>query len=95
MMREKIGEAAMYEQLAEECTELAQAALKMARYIRGENPVGKEFKELHDNFIEECIDVGICFSEYENDLSTDGVEEWADAKMKRFEERWNSFSCNS
>lgn len=31
---EEIGEAAMLEQLAEECTELAKAALKMARIIR-------------------------------------------------------------
>ena len=30
---EEIGEAAMLEQLAEECTELAKAALKMARII--------------------------------------------------------------
>lgn len=35
---EEIGEAAMLEQLAEECTELAKAALKMARIIRKENP---------------------------------------------------------
>ena len=28
---EEIGEAAMLEQLAEECTELAKAALKMAK----------------------------------------------------------------
>ena len=34
---EEIGEAAMLEQLAEECTELAKAALKMARIIRKEN----------------------------------------------------------
>lgn len=33
---EEIGEAAMLEQLAEECTELAKAALKMARIIRKE-----------------------------------------------------------
>lgn len=51
-----IGMAAAYEQLAEECIELAHAALKMARVIRKENPTpvdesharGKIFEELGD-----------------------------------------------
>jgi hypothetical protein len=33
-----IGTAALLEQLAEESAELAQAALKMARKLRNENP---------------------------------------------------------
>ena len=41
----KIGEAAALEQLAEECTELAQSALKLARKIRGENPTPKSLEE--------------------------------------------------
>ena len=36
MMIEKIGKAAMLEQLAEEAAELSQAALKLARVLRGE-----------------------------------------------------------
>ena len=43
---EEIGEAAMLEQLAEECTELAKAALKMARIIRKENPTPEQRKML-------------------------------------------------
>lgn len=35
---EEIGEAAAWEQLAEEASELSHAALKMARVIRNENP---------------------------------------------------------
>lgn len=35
MMLEAIGKAAMLEQLAEEAAELAQAALKAARILRG------------------------------------------------------------
>lgn len=35
---EMIGTAALLEQLAEESAELAQAALKMARKLRNENP---------------------------------------------------------
>ena len=49
---EEIGEAAMLEQLAEECTELAKAALKMARIIRKENPTPVTEKEAIDNIQE-------------------------------------------
>ena len=38
MMIEKIGTSAKLEQLAEEAAELSQAALKLARVLRGENP---------------------------------------------------------
>ena len=38
---EMIGTAALLEQLAEESAELAQAALKMARKMRNENPTPK------------------------------------------------------
>lgn len=41
----QIGEAALLEQLAEECAELAHVALKMARIIRGENPTPKTLDE--------------------------------------------------
>lgn len=49
---EEIGEAAMLEQLAEECTELAKAALKMARIIRKENPTPVTEKEAIANIRE-------------------------------------------
>lgn len=38
-IRGTVTQAALYELLAEEATELAHAALKLARLIRGENPV--------------------------------------------------------
>lgn len=44
---EMIGTAALLEQLAEESAELAQAALKMARKIRNENPTPKSHVELY------------------------------------------------
>lgn len=37
-----MGEPALLEQLAEECSELAQAALKLARLERGENTPEKK-----------------------------------------------------
>lgn len=54
---ERIGEPAALEQLAEECTELAQVALKRARILRGENPTPKKLEETDDNFLEEIADV--------------------------------------
>lgn len=35
---DKVGESAILEQLAEECAELAKAALKLSRVMRKENP---------------------------------------------------------
>lgn len=54
---ETIPTAALYESLAEEATELAQAAMKMARVLRNENPTPVTQKEAKDNLIEEYGDV--------------------------------------
>lgn len=47
----------LYEQLAEEAAELAQAANKMARVLRGTNPTPKTEKEARNSLIEEYTDV--------------------------------------
>lgn len=57
LIRERIPEAAQYEQLAEECAELAHAALKAARILRGENPTPRGFDEVMANLREEYADV--------------------------------------
>ena len=46
-----IGLPALLEQLAEECGELTQAALKLARLRRGENPTPKTEKECRDALV--------------------------------------------
>lgn len=84
MMIEKIGKAAMYEQLAEECTELAQAALKAARIIRDENPCGRTPKEVDEMLTEEFTDVYICCSELNMQVDMDVWNQ----KMERFKHRW-------
>ena len=48
---------ALYEQLAEECTELAHAALKMARVMRAENPTPVPLDRALSNLYEEASDV--------------------------------------
>lgn len=56
-IRERVPVAALYEQLAEECVELAHAALKMARYLRSENPTPLTEEQIRDGLAEEASDV--------------------------------------
>jgi len=55
-----IGEPAILEQLAEECAELAQAALKLSRAMRGENPTPVGSDEARYALVEEMADVQLC-----------------------------------
>lgn len=84
MMIEKIGSAAMLEQLAEESTELAQAALKMARILRRENPTPADPMKVKQNLNEEFTDVCQCACEL--DLNFDLAQ--AQEKEFRFMKRW-------
>lgn len=52
---EKYGEEYILRQLAEECTELAQAALKLIRSRRKETPMRED--EAREHLIEEIADV--------------------------------------
>lgn len=58
-----IGDAAVLENLAEEAAELAHAALKMARILRGENPTPVTLAEAREHVIEEYTDVAVCAGE--------------------------------
>lgn len=55
-----IGAPAALEQCAEECSELAQACLKLARKIRGENPTPCSEESLYAALEEEISDVELC-----------------------------------
>lgn len=57
---EKIGEGALMNQIAEECCELAQAALKYRRCLDGENPTPVGLEEAKANMLEEIADVWLC-----------------------------------
>ena len=63
LIREIIGEAAVYEQLAEECSELAKEVLKMSRSLRDENPTPVTKEEALRNMSEEFTDVYLCASD--------------------------------
>ncbi len=90
MLIERIGDAAMLELAAEECTELAQACLKMARNMRGDMPTFKSEEELYDHLCEEMADVRICIEELSGkivDLSD--VSKWELLKKERNMERFS------
>lgn len=52
-----LSDACVYEQLAEEAIELAHAAQKMARKLRGENPTPVTIDFIRHNLREEYTDV--------------------------------------
>lgn len=79
-IRSSIGRAACYEQLAEEAAELAQAALKVARVLRNENPTPIEFEEALDGLRSEYTDVAVCADVV--DLKVD--DEYRRAKFYRW-----------
>jgi len=87
-----IGEAALLEQLAEESAELAQAALKMARKLRGENPTPVTHAEAMEHLREEIGDVRLCLRILDDDIGgmdTSAIEE---QKLHRWLDRLENFS---
>ena len=82
MIKNLIGEAALLEQLAEECAELSKAALKKARIIRGQNPTPVTIEKADADLIEEYTDVIHCAMELQ--LKIDGRQ------MDKKQERWIS-----
>ena len=90
MIVEHIGVSALLEQLAEECCELAQASLKMARKLRDENPTPKSIEDIRDNLVEEIADVELCVNRitYETDIAdVRTLIEIESAKMERWKKR--------
>jgi transcriptional regulator with XRE-family HTH domain len=81
-----IGTPAVLEQLAEECAELGQAALKLARKMRGENPTPKAYEDLWDALTEETADV-LCCIEQTDLLSMDEIELIKAQKADRWRRR--------
>ena len=55
-----VGEPAVLEQLAEECAECGQAALKLSRILRGENPTPMKEDTARAWLVEEMEDVTNC-----------------------------------
>lgn len=91
----EIGEAAALEQLAEECNELAHAALKLARIIRGENPTPRTADSVREELTEEAGDVlnsihllranKVFF--LDEGLAAEKMKRWAERIMEKKEDR--------
>ena len=81
-----VGYAACYEALAEECMELAHCAMKLARVLRGDNPVKEGGRSYLDKLDEEYTDVVSCAIALELKPNADiAVWKWERHK-KRLEE---------
>lgn len=88
MLIEMIGEPATLELLAEECTELAHACLKLARVTRDENPTPKTKDECRKRVTEEIADVYLTMWELDPVwLQEEAIEKIIDQKYKRMIER--------
>jgi hypothetical protein len=89
MIIDIIGTPAMLEQLAEECTELAQACLKYARKLRAENPTPVSIDECRRNVLIEYADVDVCITELTSRpwWSDDFVSDIEDYKLNRWRDR--------
>ena len=66
-----IGLPALLEQTAEECVELAHAALKWVRVKRSENPTPVSENNAWYNFVEELADLRACIKVLERYYGTD------------------------
>ena len=79
-IRKTIPRPALYEQLAEECSELAQASLKMARILRGENKTPVTIDEARENIKEEYTDIILCAETLgivpSGDIMTSKIRRW-------------------
>lgn len=89
MFIEQIGEAAAYENIAEEAVELAHAALKYARIIREENPTPKTKQEVFSNILEEYSDLILISSDVGLYINNDIIEEKRQRFIKRMSEKNN------
>ena len=85
-VRAELGEAEILSQLAEESSELAQAALKLRRVLDGRNPTPVTVEKAEENLFEEISDVLTCISLLE--CVTEESLEICDKIHERKMERW-------
>lgn len=86
---DSIGLPAVLEQLAEECSELAQASLKYARLLRGDNPTPKTKEQCIDDLTEEIADVLLCINilYYSEIINEDHIVDIMNSKLARWKKR--------
>lgn len=86
LIREKLKLSDIYGQLAEECCELAQIALKAQRMLEGRNPTDRRIGDVGFAVVEEFTDVMLCADilhlEIDEDVYDRKLERWADRLKK-------------
>ena len=81
-VQSQLSEAALYEQLAEECVELAHACQKKARLLRGENPTPLTKSDIDDMIDEEytdvCLVAHLLYLNVDNEIYWSKLDRWAE-----------------
>ena len=83
-IRAKLGDAELLAQIAEECSELAHASLKLRRVLDGTNPTPVTEEEAVAAFSEEYLDLILCLRIF---LESDETPDELTAKLRRWCER--------
>ena len=94
-IRGKLPQGELFAQLAEECAELAKAALKLRRVYDGKNPTPVTEKEAHRNLMEEIADVSLCLEVLGLNHPTAmlEVQKIMNMKLKRWALRLEEVEC--
>ena len=79
----------MLEMLAEECTELAQASLKLSRKIRRENYTPRSEEACLKSLTEELADVMVCINQIDDIVDMAAVKKIQKEKLDRWKARMN------
>ena len=79
----RLGEAEVLAQRAEECTELAQAALKLRRALDGKNPTQNTEEERRRSLLEEYTDVIHCALVLDLEMDLDQIRKKTERWMRR------------
>lgn len=94
---EKVGVEEVLAQLAEEASELSQAALKLRRKLTDKNPTPTRIEICSDNFTEEIADVMLCLNilGWLTTYKTGKIEEIKEYKLNRWLERLKEVEENA
>ena len=82
-IKDRLGEPEALAQLAEECAELAQAALKLRRAREGKNPTPNTEEERRRALIEEYTDVIHCAMVLDLEMDLDQIRKKTERWMRR------------
>jgi len=94
-IREKLPQEELLAQLAEECSELAKAALKLRRVYDGKNPTPVKRSEAYKNLLEEIADISLCLEvlNLNTPMVMFEVQKTMNMKLQRWYMRLGEIEC--